>query len=106
MSVDGRHYKSGNIQVKQPVTIGTYLKSLKRFYGFVLCDKPKTVNVTTEDCYGMVTSVSDWSSMYKRKLNVRKFEKQADDLAQLFTTDELHKFDESNFVKDNFVFEI
>ena len=87
-------------KVRKPVTIGTYLKSLRRFYGFVLCGKPKTVNVTTDDCYGMKTSVSNCFSSYKRKLNVRKFEKQADDLAQIFTIDELHKLDEANVVED------
>lgn len=32
-------------------------------------------------------------------MNIRKFERQADDLAQLLTTDELHKFDVSNVVE-------
>lgn len=47
-------------KVRQPGTIRTYLNSLKRFYEFVLCDRPKTVNVTPDDCHGMMTSVSNW----------------------------------------------
>ena len=36
----------------------------------------------------------------QKRVNIRKFEKQADDLVKLLTTDELHKFDMSNVVED------
>ena len=54
-------------KARQPGTTQTYLNSPKRFYEFVLCDKLKTVNVTPDDCHGMMTSVSNWSSSYKKR---------------------------------------
>ena len=88
------------VKFRQPGTIRTNLNSLNWSYGIVLCDRPKTVNVTSNDCHGMTISVSNWSSSYKKKLNVWKFEKQADDLTQPLAADELHKFGESNVVED------
>ena len=51
-------------KTRQAGTMGTYLNSMKRFYEYVLCDKPKDVPIIPEDC--MTTCVTNWSSTYKK----------------------------------------
>ena len=55
------------VKFRQPGTIRTYLNSLNWSDGFALCDRPKTVNVTSNDCHGMTISVSNWSTLYKKR---------------------------------------
>ena len=87
-------------KVRQAGTISKSSSSLKRLYECLLCDRPETVNVVLDNSHGTMTSVSNWSSSYVKKVNIQKFEKETDDLAQNPYTDELHKFDVSNVVED------
>ena len=87
-------------KIRQAGTVRTYLNSMKRFFEYVLCDKPKDVPIAPEESHRMITCVTNWSSTYKKQVNIRKFEKQADDLAKLLTEEELHAFDNSELVDE------
>lgn len=44
--------------------------------------------------------VQNWSSTCKKKINIRKFEKQTEDIAGLLTEKKLHAFDFSEMVDE------
>lgn len=55
---------------------------------------------STEDCHKICTIIQNWSASFKDKVNVRKFEKQVDDLNKLLSPEELLQFDNSDLLQE------
>lgn len=87
--------------IYEPGTIRTYLNSLRQFYDYLLCDKPSSCSATTQEICSMISITKNWSSGYKKKVKIRKFQKQLDDLPDLLKPEELHEYDHSNLVEES-----
>ena len=88
-------------KIRKPGTIKSYLCSLKMFYKYLVCDTPSNIEFDERNCIQMITIVENWLSTYRKKVNIRKWQKQMEDLQKLITPDELHAFDSSDAVAES-----
>ena len=85
-------------KLRRPGTIKSYLCSLKMFFKYLLCDRPTQIEFSDSACITIITIIENWLSSYRKKISIRKWRKQMEDLQKLIMPDELNKFDSSDVV--------
>ena len=83
-----------------PETIKSYFTSLKHFYSFLLSERPKDIEVSSELVTQVREKVKRWSSSYKRSGQKRMWEKSQEDRLDLITPEKIEAFEKSQTARD------
>ena len=85
---------------RQAGTIKSYLGSIRKFYDFVLVYKPcELAQVIYQNIDATRKVVTNWCANYQKKIMVRSHEKQLEDLANLPTSEDIKKLDDSPYTQ-------
>lgn len=81
----------------EPGTVKNYCGTLKLFFKFLMCEKPKEVVFSQEEAQSMIATTSNWQASFKGKAQIQHFRKQLKDLKKKLAPKDILAFDKSDY---------